>query len=278
MKFRDTIAEGVWRGNRAGTSATVAGAGVSGVGATPLSLLLLLAGPAMGSFLALLADRLPRGEDVLRVASHCRACGSRLGWCDLLPLVSWLALRGRCRHCGAALPRMPIEAELAGLVAAALAVWAAPTPATMVLGAAYLWCLLGLALCDLTAFRLPDVLTGTLAGLGLLLAWQTPALGLPDGILGGAAGAAAFAALRAGYRALRGREGLGLGDVKLMAGIGAGLGVAALPLVTLLAALAALVVEGRARLSGRGGRGGQHPVPFGAYLACAAAAIWFMSP
>lgn len=253
--------------------------GLSAPGWPALAVFLLLAGPAVGSFLALLAERLPRGEDVLAAPSRCRACGTRLGWRDLVPLVSWLALRGRCRSCGAALPRALIEAELAGFAAAALAVVLAPSPAVMVLGASFLWCLLGLALCDLAAFRLPDALTGTLALLGLALAWADPARGVLAGLAAGAAGVAAFAALRFGYRALRGREGLGMGDVKLMAGIGAGLGFAALPLVTLIAALAALALAWRARLGGAGAAatGPQAPVPFGAYLASAAMAVWVLS-
>ncbi|PKP85183.1 MAG: hypothetical protein CVT80_04015 [Alphaproteobacteria bacterium HGW-Alphaproteobacteria-2] len=252
--------------------------GLSAPGGLPLAVFLLLAGPAVGSFLALVAERLPRGEDVLAAPSRCRACGVRLGWRDLVPLVSWLALSGRCRHCGAGLPRSLVEAELAGLAAAALAVVFAPTPAATVLGALYLWCLLGLALCDLAAFRLPDALTGTLALAGLALAAADPARGVLAGLAAGAVGVAAFAALRQGYRALRGHEGLGMGDVKLMAGIGAGLGLAALPMVTLIAALAALALAGLARLRGDGSAAGPlAPVPFGAYLACAAAALWVLT-
>lgn len=178
-------------------------------GAEPLGVFLMLAGPAVGSFLALLADRLPRGEDVLRAPSACRSCGTRLAWRDMLPILAWFWLRGRCRHCGAGLPRLLIEAEVAGLAAGALAAGMAATPSGMLLGAAFLWCLLGLALCDIAAFRLPDVLTAVLAGLGLALAWQNPSRGLVDGVVAGAVGVAAFWALRLGYRMLRGREGWG---------------------------------------------------------------------
>jgi len=248
-----------------------------------LRVLVALAGPAAGSCAALLADRLPRGEPVALARSRCRACGGVLRWHELVPLVSWLAQRGRCRRCGATIPAGLVQAELVGLGFGLGAAFLAPTPLAALIGALFMWCLLALALADLRFFRLPDPLTAVLAvlGLGLMLAgdgsgWPAWPERLADAALGAVAGGGSFLALRLGYRALAGREGMGLGDVKLMAGIGAGLGVAALPMVALLAGVSALVVAGlRAWRRGRGLRRTGR-VPFGAFLALAAAAVWLL--
>jgi leader peptidase (prepilin peptidase)/N-methyltransferase len=238
----------------------------------PLAVFLLVTGAATGSFLALWAERLPRGEGVVRRGSHCRACGARIGWRDLLPVLSWPVLGGRCRVCGAAIPRWLWYAELGGVTLAALAILAAPDPATMALGALWLWLLMGLALCDLTAMRLPDALNAALLAAGLGLGLLGPGAGAA--LIGAGAGAGVFLAIRLGYHALRGREGLGMGDVKLMAGIGAGLGWQALPLVALVAALGALGLTLAAR---RGAVAGDAAIPFGAYLCAAAALVWLAS-
>jgi|SRR6056297_462098 len=238
----------------------------------PLALFLLVTGAAAGSFLALWADRLPRDEGVVLRGSRCRGCGARIGWRDLVPVLSWLWLGGRCRACGAAIPRWLWHAELGGVALAALAILVAPAPATMALGALWLWLLMGLALCDLAAMRLPDPLNAALLAAGLGLGALGPGTGAS--LVGAGLGAGAFLAIRLGYHALRGREGLGLGDVKLMAGIGAGLGWQALPLVALAAALAALGVTLALR---RGKVARDAEIPFGAYLCAAAALVWLAS-
>lgn len=249
-----------------------------------LRVLVALTGPAAGSCAALLADRLPRGEPVVMARSRCRSCGAGLRWYELVPLVSWLVQRGRCRHCGALIPAQLLQAEVVGLLFGLGAALTAPTPVTALLGALFLWCLLALALADLRFFRLPDPLTAALALLGLALMLAGDGTGWPEwpdrlatAVLGAAVGGGSFLALRLAYRLVTGREGMGLGDVKLMAGIGAGLGVAALPMVTLLAGVSALVVTGlRAWRRGRGLRRAGR-VPFGAFLALAAAAVWLLA-
>jgi len=152
-------------------------------------------------------------------------------------------------------------------------------------GGGVFWWLLALALADLRVFRLPDPLTGALAVLGVGLMLAGDGSGWPDwpdrlvtsGLGAAAGGGGSFLALRLGYRFMAGREGMGLGDVKLTAGIGAGLGVAALPVVALLAGVSALVVAGlRAWRRGRGLRRTGR-VPFGAFLALAAAAVWLLA-
>lgn len=240
----------------------------------PLAFFLILTGAAMGSFLAAWADRLPRDESIVGPRSRCRSCGVRIGAGDMVPVLSWLWLGGKCRSCGVHIPKRLFYTEVAGMALAVLAVWVAQSPLHMVLGALWLWLLMGLVLCDLAAFRLPDGLTGPLFLTGLLMAWEDPGRDLWGALVGAAIGAGAFLALRIGYRMLRGREGLGLGDVKLMAGIGAGLGAMALPIVTLVAAVLAMGMAGVMALW-RGARPeGDLAIAFGAYLAAAAGLVW----
>lgn len=239
---------------------------------TATAVWLLLLSPFVGSFLGVLADRLPRGEDAIAAPSRCRACGRRLGWAELIPILSWMRQRGRCAGCGAAVPAWLPLIEAGAVLAAALAVVLAATAAEAAASAAWLWILLALAVADLRDRLLPDTLTLALVAAGLAVAWAAPGQGLAGALLSAAAGAGAFALLRLGYRRLRGREGLGLGDVKLMAGIGAALPVAALPAVTLAAAcgglaLALVVADWRVRGA---------ELPFGAFLAGAAALVWAM--
>lgn len=261
-------------------------------GALTVAVLVVLAGPAAGSFAALLADRLPRGEPVVLTRSRCRGCGRRLGPVELVPILSWLWQRGRCRGCGAPLPGWLLQAELAGLGLGLGAALVAATPLQMLLGAGFLWCLLALALSDLRSYRLPDALTAALLALGLGLAlagdgvtphgwpplgWEGAPARLWAALVGAVAGAAVLGALALAYRRVRGRRGLGAGDIRLIAGIGAGVGPLALPLVTLIAALAGLTVAAlRALRRGRRLRRGA-PVPFGAFLAGAAGAVWLLS-
>ncbi|WP_297774243.1 A24 family peptidase [uncultured Roseovarius sp.] len=242
--------------------------------AAHLAFFLIVCGAAAGSFLCAWADRLVHGESIVSPPSRCRCCGTRIGWLDKVPVFSWLWLAGKCRTCGAKIPKQVFYCELAGVALAVVAVWVAQSPMHMALGAIWLWTLMGLMVCDLSVFRLPDALTGLLLMTGFGLAWEDPGRDLAGAFIGAGVGAGVFLALRIAYRALRGREGLGLGDVKMMAGIGAGLGAMALPVVTLTAAVLAL---GVALLGAvwRGARpGGDQAIAFGAYLALAAALVW----
>lgn len=191
-----------------------------------------LVGACVGSFVATLARRAPEDwQGALLGRSACPRCGTPLGAVDLVPLLSWLALRGRCRRCGAPIARYyPLVEAAAALVGLAAALLHAPLLA--VLG----WWLLALALIDLRTGLLPDALTVPLVGLGFVI--HRP---LTDALIGAAAGYAALWLVRWLYARLRGREGLGLGDAKLMAAAGAWLGWQALPWVLTLGAALTLV-------------------------------------
>jgi len=233
-------------------------------------LFLLLVAPAAGSFLGVLVDRLPRGEDVLRAPSRCRTCGVRLGPRELVPLVSFALQRGQCLRCRATLPGWLFLMELAALGLAVLAILRGGDGWQIWTSAGLLWLLLALGVCDLIWFRLPDALTAALAALclGAALPAGQPMMALAGGLLG----AGSFLALRVTYHALRGREGLGLGDVKLMAGLGALTGPAHLPLMVLIAALGALGLTLALRRDMRA----DLALPFGTALVAAAGVMWLM--
>lgn len=241
----------------------------------PWALFLLLISPAIGSFLGVLADRLPERRSIL-APSACAACGARLGPGDMVPVLSALASRGRCRRCGAPIPGHLLRIEVAAFVAALAAVVWTGGRAEMWATAAVLWCLIALFYADLRHFLLPNPLTLALLVLGLALAAADPGRSLGEGALSAAIGFAAFQAVRWAYALWRGREGMGFGDVKLMAGIGAAVGWADLPWVALLAALMGLCVAAfEARRRGARPRGDAE-LPFGSFLTAAAAVFIFL--
>lgn len=175
--------------------------------------------------------------------SACPSCGAVLRTADLVPLLSWLLSRRRCRHCGAAIDAFYPLVEIGAAAVGALAVLLVDGPLGVV--AALLgWWLLGLALVDLAVWRLPDVMTLPLIVLGLAAAGLgvgLPELGFVAALSGAFLGYAAFALLALAYRRLRGREGLGLGDAKLLAAAGAWVGPSALPWVVFGAAVLGLL-------------------------------------
>lgn len=207
--------------------------------------LALLAAPAIGSFLGVLVERLPQGRDVLWSRSCCDDCHTVLGPRDLVPLASAALSRGRCRHCGAGLDPFVWRIELAAIVVMAAALLAGPDWPTRIANAVLLELLLALAWCDLRWWRLPDGLTLPLLLAGLAEAlWQSGgAVADPvvtDRAIGAVAGWGLLAAIGWIYRRLRGRDGLGGGDAKLLAAGGAWLGWAALGPVLLVASVATL--------------------------------------
>ena len=242
------------------------------------AVLLILLAPAVGSFLGVLVDRSPEGRGVVLAQSSCASCGARLRWRDMAPVLSFLTLKGRCRDCGAAIPGHLLRIEIAALLAALLAVALIPEPVPMALAALFLWLLIALFYSDLLHFRLPNPLTLALLIAGLILATLDPSRGLTNGLLSAAIAFGAFWGIRLAYQAVRHREGLGLGDVKLMAGIGAALGWQAVPYVALLAGLLALLVTALESTRTRTTPKATQKLPFGSYLSAAAAAVFLAEP
>jgi leader peptidase (prepilin peptidase)/N-methyltransferase len=204
--------------------------------------------------------------------SRCPACGATLRPRDLVPLGSWLALRGRCRYCGGRMGVWYPLVELAAATIGAVPFLLLPGPEAWV-AAVLGWWLLALALIDLVAWILPDALTLPLILAGLLLAAlgaREPGLPIStppllDAAAGAVLGYLGLAAIGWAYHRLRGREGLGLGDAKLFAAAGAWLGAGQLPLFLLVAGVMGLVMA----LARRQELRAETEVPFGPALALA---------
>ena len=238
----------------------------------PIAWGVVVAAPFAGSFLGVLVRRLPAGRPVVWARSRCESCGRVLAVRDLVPLLGWLAARGRCRFCGARLGWFDPAIELAATAVALVAVVADGGPLTW-LDCLFGWWLLALGCIDLRCWLLPDALTLPLVVAGLFAAlWLDPA-SLTNAALGAALGYLGLRLVAAIYRGLRGSDGVGEGDAKLLAAAGAWLGAAALPQVILLAASAALAVALGLRLVGIR-LGPRSPVPFGPFLALATWVLW----
>jgi leader peptidase (prepilin peptidase)/N-methyltransferase len=233
--------------------------------------MLLVVAPFVGSFLGVVIRRLPEGRPLVAARSRCERCGVVLAARDLVPLISWFVLHGRCRHCGHPVGQFYPGIELASLAVAATAT-AVHGPESAWLDCLLGWCLLALGWIDLRTGLLPDVLDLPLLVLGLLVAEAFEPDELADRAVAAAIGYIALRAISWIYRRLRGRDGLGQGDAKLFAAGGAWLGSAALPLVMLLAAVAALLAAGSLALGGTKLRA-HTALPFGPFLA---AAIWIL--
>jgi leader peptidase (prepilin peptidase) / N-methyltransferase len=237
---------------------------------------LLVAAPFVGSFLGVIVQRLPDGSPIAWTRSRCDQCGVPLKARDLAPIVSWLVLKGRCRHCGHYLGWFHPGIEVAA-VAVALTAVLADSGQSLWLDCLLGWWLLALAWVDLRSWLLPDALTLPLVVAGLVAAAAFDPEQLTDRSLGGAAGYLSLLTIAALYRRLRRREGLGGGDAKLLAAAGAWVGVAALPQVILVAALSALAAAGLLRLAGIR-LTAQSPLPFGPFLALATWVLWLHGP
>jgi leader peptidase (prepilin peptidase)/N-methyltransferase len=238
--------------------------------------IVLLAAPFVGSFLGVLITRHDAPLSIVTGRSACPACGARLGFADLIPLVSWMLARGRCRHCGQPIGLFHPAIEAAALGVALWVVLAAD-PAMRWIDCLLGWTLLALAATDLDYFTLPDFLTWPLAAAGLAAAWSIDRAGFGDHLAGAMVGLAFIIALHYAYRWLRGRDGIGLGDAKLFGAAGAWVGWIGLPSVMLVASLSALVFAVARRRSGDG-LSGSDRVPLGAFLGLGLWIVWLYGP
>jgi leader peptidase (prepilin peptidase)/N-methyltransferase len=255
----------------------------------PLLLLTGLIGLAVGSFLNVVIHRLPimmdhdwaaqcaelRGEemtpgDTLTLAkprSRCPSCGHVITAMENIPLLSWLLLRGRCSACGTPIGvRYPLVELLAGLLSAACAIAFGPT-LQLVAALIFVWALIALTFIDLDTQLLPDSITLPLVWAGLVINLLGGFTDLESAVTGAIAGYLVLWAVFWGFKLVTGKEGMGYGDFKLLAAIGAFLGWQVLPVVILLSSLVGAVV-GIAMIALRS-HGREVPIPFGPYLAAA---------
>jgi leader peptidase (prepilin peptidase)/N-methyltransferase len=235
----------------------------------------LVLGAIAGSYLATLVLRWPRGGRTRAGRSRCDSCAHALAPADLVPLLSYALRRGRCRYCSAPIdPRHPLIEALAAAIGL-IAFIAVPGPQGL-LAAAFGWLLLALAMLDFDHLWLPDRLTVplALAGLGAGLAGFAPPLA--ERLLGGGVGYGTLALIAWLYRRLRGREGLGAGDAKLLGAIGLWTGWPVLPFILLGASVVGLAGVLACRLAGRR-IDAATPLPFGTCLAVAAWPVWLFA-
>lgn len=250
------------------------------------TLFLLLAaalGLILGSFATCAAHRLASGGSVLSPArSFCPACGHTLTWRENIPLLGFLLQGGRCRFCQASIPlRYPLaELASAGFALAAAAVFGPGWHWLAAVGFGTL--LLVLSLIDLETFLLPDALTLPGAALALFASALLPrahtlGIGWRQALAGALLGGGGLTLLAWTYRRIRGVDGLGLGDAKLMLLVGALLGPAAVPLTLFAGALLALPA-GLAASRGAHGDGLRTALPFGPFLCAGACAYLLAGP
>jgi leader peptidase (prepilin peptidase)/N-methyltransferase len=233
-------------------------------------------GLVLGSFLNVVVHRLPREMSLLRPRSHCPGCGAPVRWFDNVPVFSYLVLRGRCRGCRAPIsPRYPLLELAAGALLAACIARFGVTPAGAE-AAVLVLLLLPLAVIDLEHHLLPDALTLPGITCGLAFSAAGGLATLRDAAIGTLVGGALPYLVIVVYRLLRGVEGMGLGDVKLLAMVGAFLGWQG-ALLTLGGGSCIGAVVGLALIAtGRAGRDTE--LPFGVFLSLAAVAALFFGP
>lgn len=256
-------------------------------------------GLVAGSFLNVVAHRLPRmlerrwreecaeytgspppeaeaRYDLVVPASACPSCGRKIRPWENIPVISYLVLGGRCAGCKARISlRYPAIELLTGLLSVAVIWRFGPTPAGA--GAlVFTWTLIAASAIDIEHYLLPDVLTLPLLWLGLLFnAWDTY-VPLKQALIGAVAGYLVLWLVFHAFRLLTGKEGMGRGDFKLLACLGAWTGWHMLLLIVMAAAAIGAVIGGAWLLFSRRGR--EHPIPFGPFLAAAGVLALFEGP
>ena len=250
----------------------------------PLTLLLLIAGACIGSFINVVVWRLPRRESVVWPGSHCPNCGHGVRWHDNIPVVGWFVLAGRCRDCGWRIPlRYPlVELSCAGLwLSAGSSAGVSSNSDLLNLGAGVVLVslLLPLTLIDLDHLWLPEPLcrAGVLLGLtaSALAAWTLPSGGAAlffSNLLAACAALLILEGISALAERVLGQPALGLGDAKLAALGGAWLGLQGIGMALWLAILGGAVVGTIARATGH--LGPRQPFPFGPFIATGIWLVW----
>ena len=258
----------------------------------------LIVGLCVGSFLNVVIHRLPRmlerewkaqcaelrkepvpdepAYNLVVPRSACPACGHMITALENVPVVSWLALRGRCSACKAPISaRYPIV-EIMGGVLAVAAIVAFGATAKGAAACVLLWTLLALTMIDADTQYLPDDLTLPLLWAGLLVNLGGLFTPLPSAVIGAIAGYLTLWTVYWLFKLIRGKEGMGYGDFKLLAALGAWLGWTMLPLIVLLSSAVGAVI-GLGLIAFKG-RDNELPIPFGPYLAIAGAIALFFGP
>lgn len=221
-----------------------------------------------GSFANVVILRLPKGESVVRPRSRCPGCSSAIKWYDNIPIISWLLLRGKCRQCKTPISaRYPLVEFLSGLIFALIYLKYGQSWVTLdyiVFG----WSLLVVSFIDFDHMILPDVFTLSGIVIGLAGAAINPERSFLNALAGMLMGGGFLWLIAYLYLLFRKEEGMGGGDIKLLAWMGAVLGWTSIPFIILGSSIVGSVVG--LVLASRSGAGLKSTIPFGPYLALAA--------
>jgi leader peptidase (prepilin peptidase)/N-methyltransferase len=227
----------------------------------PLASFAFLGGMITGSFVGVVAHRVPRGRSIVGPRSECPSCGAQIAAYDNVPVISWLLLGGHCRSCGERIPaRYPLIELAVGIAFAATAVVLHDDAAALALGLVFVAVLAAITLTDLERRVIPNAILVAGALIGLAIVAATDPQSLPERAAA-AAGAGGFLLLFA----LIYPRGMGMGDVKLAAVMGLFLGVSVIPALFIGILLGALV--GASLMLRYGAEARKHAVPFGPFLA-----------
>lgn len=242
---------------------------------TPILTVAVVFGAVFGSFYNVLIYRLPRGMSIVRPRSACTQCGKGIAWYDNIPVVSYLILRGACRHCRTRISRTYVMVELLSGALAFFSVWRYGASLEALWIYAFLSILLIITFIDWYHQIIPDPLSLGGVVLGWVGARFVLDITLLDSLIGSVVGAGLLLIVALLYKAIRKIDGLGGGDVKLMAMIGAFLGWQMVFPVLFLASFCGSLY-GLYLI--RGGGGGRTAVAFGSFLAPAAFVMLCFGP
>jgi leader peptidase (prepilin peptidase)/N-methyltransferase len=231
-------------------------------------------GATIGSFLNVVILRLPtEDESIVFPASHCTSCMANLHWYENIPILSYLFLRGRCGHCHAGISiQYPIVELITGLLAAAL-VHTFGLSVTTVGYFVFSAALVVIIWIDVHHQIIPDLISLPGIVLGFIFSFLTPLVSWQDSLIGILVGGGILYAIALGYFLWRKVDGMGGGDIKLLAMIGAFLGWQSLPFVVFASSLTGTMVGLLAMIKQK--KGGQTRIPFGPFLSLTALAYLF---
>lgn len=241
-----------------------------------LEIFAFIFGACIGSFLNVCIYRIPEGKSVIHPPSACPQCGYRIRFYDNIPIVSYILLRGRCRRCKVHIPvRYPLVELITGLSALAVFLKYGPTLAA---GIYFLFIavLLVITFIDIDHQIIPDILSLTGIPLFFLLGFLVPFITWKDALIGILAGGGLLYAVAFGYQLLTGRDGMGGGDIKLLAMIGAMIGWQGILFTVFVSSLSGTVIG--LLLALPAGRSMKSRLPFGPFLAAGAIAYLFCGP
>lgn len=256
--------------------------------------LAFLFGLIIGSFLNVCIYRMPRDLSVVRPRSFCPECEHPIAWYDNVPLASYLVLRGRCRHCGKPIPkRYPIVELLTGVLFCLLVLKLGPTLLALKL-CVFSALIIGLVFADIETMILPDEFTLGGTALGILFAavlplhdpyldwflamrWSGVTLSVIEAVISAALPSLLLWGLGTLFLWVRKKEGLGLGDVKMIAMVGAFAGVTGAIFTVMIGSILGSVI-GLIYIYATGKDAGSYELPFGAFLGAAALAVPYLVP